>query len=82
LDLSGQSFKGSAIRSDSKSYADQFTDLINEKAKFLGITAEELEKKLRAGGINLRSMMVATPLGAALYAESQRKPVAPDDATS
>ena len=70
-ELFGQKYKGSAIRGESKSYADQFDDLIADKAKFMGITVQEMEKRLRNGDATLLSLVLATPLGAAAYRESQ-----------
>lgn len=67
-ELFGQKFKGSAIQGDSKSYADQFEDLIREKAKHLDITPAEMEKRLRNGSETLLSLLVAgSPLGMALF---------------
>lgn len=61
-ELYGQKHKGSAITGESKSYADQFEDLLGDKAKHLGITQEALERRLRAGDVNLMSwLMVTTP---------------------
>lgn len=71
--LFGEKYKGSAIRGESKSYADQFDDLIADKAKFMGISVLEMEKRLRNGDATLLSLVLATPLGAAAYRESQSK---------
>jgi hypothetical protein len=58
-DLFGQKYQGSAIQGDSKSYADQFVDLIGEKAKHLGISRSAMEKLLRTGGATLLSVPIA-----------------------
>lgn len=68
-DLFGQKFRGSAITGDSKSYADHFEHLIEDKANHLGITKSEMEQRLRAGDATLLSMLIATPLGAYLYGQ-------------
>lgn len=59
-ELYGQKFRGSAITGESKSYADHFEDLIRDKAQHLGITAGEMEKRLRSGDANLMSWVLAT----------------------
>jgi hypothetical protein len=70
-ELFGQKFKGSAIRGESKSYADQFDDLIADKAKFLGISVEEMERRLRKGDATLLSIMLLTPIGTEAYKQYQ-----------
>lgn len=70
-ELYGQKYKGSAIRGESKSYADQFDDLIADKAKFLGISVAEMEKRLRNGDATLLSLMLLTPLGTEAYRQYQ-----------
>ena len=40
-----------------------------DKAKHMGITTEEMEKRLSSGDATLLSLVLATPLGAALYRE-------------
>jgi len=72
-ELFGQKYKGSAIGGESKSYADQFDDLISDKAKFLGITVKEMEDRLRRGDATLLSVMLFTPIGAAAYSEYQNQ---------
>ena len=72
-ELFGQKYKGSAIGGESKSYADQFDDLIADKAKFLGITVKEMEDRLKRGDATLLSIMLFTPIGAAAYSEYQNK---------
>jgi len=72
-ELFGQKYKGSAIGGESKSYADQFDDLISDKAKFLGITVKEMEDRLRKGDATLLSVMLFTPIGAAAYSEYQNQ---------
>jgi hypothetical protein len=68
-DLFGTKYRGSAITGDSKAYADHFDDLIRDKAKHLGISVGEMESRLAKGDANLLSLLLATPLGAALYRE-------------
>lgn len=70
-DLFGTKFKGSAITGDSKSYIDHFNDLIKDKAKFMGISVQEMKSKLGSGDANLLSLLLSTPIGAAIYAEYQ-----------
>jgi hypothetical protein len=43
--------------------ADQFEDLIREKADHLGITTKETEKRLREGSATLMSLVLATKVG-------------------
>ncbi len=71
-ELFGIQYKRGSITGDSKSYADQFTDLVADKAKFLGITVKEMESRLRKGDANLLSILLATPLGMSLYQESRQ----------
>ena len=66
-ELYGQKYKGSAIRGGSQGYADHFTQLIKEKAEFLGITVERMEKALRNGDQTLLSFVLASPLGYKIY---------------
>jgi len=58
--LYGEKYRGSAISGESKSYADHFEDLIADKAKHLGITVSEMEKRLRGGDANLLSWLAAS----------------------
>jgi uncharacterized protein YllA (UPF0747 family) len=67
-ELFGTKFRGSAITGESKSYADVFQELLEKKAKHLGISADELDKRLRRGEANLLStMLVSSPALAAAY---------------
>jgi hypothetical protein len=66
-DLFGQKFKGSAITGESKSYADHFEDLIRDKAKHLGISQEEMERRLSKGDATLMSALLASPLIYSVY---------------
>ena len=66
-ELFGTKFKGASITGESKSYADHFEDLIRTKAKHMGMTAEELEKRLRGGDANLLSTMLGAPTIAGAY---------------
>jgi len=68
-ELFGQKMKSSAIAGESKGIADLFTDLVESKAKFLGISVSEMKARLAAGDANLLSMMLATPIGAWLFAQ-------------
>ena len=78
-ELYGQRFRGSAISGESKSYADHFEDLIADKARHLGITLGELEKRLRGGDANLMSWLLATtPAAYQAYQQWSREP--PDNA--
>jgi hypothetical protein len=71
-ELYGTKFKGSAITGESKSYADQFEDLLGRKAAHLGISQPELEKRLAGGDANLLSwLLVTTPAAASAYQQWQ-----------
>jgi len=70
-DLFGTKFKGSAITGDSKSYIDHFNDLIKDKAEFMKISVPEMKSRLGRGDANLLSLLLSTPIGAAIYAEYQ-----------
>jgi hypothetical protein len=70
-ELYGQKHRGSQIPKESKSYSDTFEDLLQEKADHMGISKAEMEKRLRAGDATLLSLMLATPMGMALYKQSQ-----------
>jgi hypothetical protein len=65
--LYGQKFKGESIRGESKSYADHLDDLVNQKAAHMGMTAQELEKRLRGGDASLLGIMLGAPTIAAAY---------------
>ncbi len=58
-ELFGQKFKKGSIQGESKSYADHFEDLLDEKAAHLGITKPELEARLRSGDANLLAWVIA-----------------------
>jgi hypothetical protein len=77
--LYGTKYRGSAIAGESKSYADHFDDLISDKAKHLGISVGEMEKRLRNGDANLLSWLAATT--PAVYA-AYRQWQAPQSAAS
>jgi hypothetical protein len=66
-ELYGQKFQGSAITGDSKSYADVFEELIRDKAKHMGITVKEMEKRLKSGDATLLSLIAATPLLSSVF---------------
>jgi hypothetical protein len=59
------------IPHSSKGMADIFSDLIEEKARHLGITPDQLKKELGKGNAELLSLLIATPVGAKLYADYQ-----------
>ena len=80
-ELYGQKFQGSAITGDSKSYADVFEDLIRDKAKHMGITVKEMEKRLKSGDATLMSTLAASPLLYPLLQEELAGRAANDDAT-
>ena len=46
-------------------------DLIRDKAKLMGISAQEMKSKLGSVDANLLSALLATPIGAAIYAKYQ-----------
>jgi hypothetical protein len=77
-ELFGQKFRGSAIRGESKGYADLFSDLIAEKAEALGITFEEMSDRLSKGDAELLSLVLAAPLGAWAYREYQNEAASND----
>jgi hypothetical protein len=64
--------RSTSIIGESKSYADIFEDVIRDKAAHMGISTGELEKRLRAGDAQLLSGIIATPVGAAIYAHMQK----------
>ena len=66
-ELYGTKFKASAVRGDSKSYADIFMDEIKLKAKHLGISVTELESRLRKGDAELLGVMLTIPMARAMY---------------
>lgn len=65
--LFGEKFRGAAISGESKSYADHFEDLIRTKAQHMGMTAQELEKRLRGGDASLLGVMLGAPTIGAAY---------------
>jgi hypothetical protein len=65
-DLYGTPYKASAVRGESKAYADVWTDLLKEKAGFLGISVDEMKARLRSGDANLLSALPAIPGGMAI----------------
>jgi hypothetical protein len=68
-DLYGTKYKPSAVRGESKAYADVWTDLVKEKAAFLKITPQEMMARLKSGDANLLSVLPFIPGGAALLRE-------------
>lgn len=60
-ELFGQKHDASAITGESKSYSDHLDDLVAEKAKHLGISVPDMEKRLRSGDAELLSIMLAVP---------------------
>lgn len=68
-ELYGQKLNKGAIQGESKGMADILTDLVESKAKFLGISKDEMIQRLRKGDENLLSLVLATPLGAYLYSQ-------------
>lgn len=71
-ELFGQKMTPGAIAGESKGQADILTDLVESKAKFLGISVAEMKARLRRGDENLLSIVLATPLGAYLFAQFQQ----------
>lgn len=67
--LYGQEHRASAIPETTTGFNEIFEDLVRHKAKHLGVTVEKLEKMLRSGDAELLSTLLATPIGAAAYAE-------------
>lgn len=79
-ELYGQRTNPGAISGDSKSYADHYDDLVNEKAAKLGITPEEMMQRLGSGDWNLMSWLAGTAGGLTILksmglGEDQREPV-------
>jgi len=70
-ELFGQKMKPGAIAGESKGQADILNDLVESKANFLGISRTEMIERLKRGDENLLSLLLATPLGAYLYAQLQ-----------
>lgn len=73
-ELYGQKYRKGSITGESKSYADQFEDLIADKAKHLGITKDEMERRLRSGDATLLSLLGATTLLAPILHEVLQQP--------
>jgi len=65
-ELNGQKYNAKSVQGESKSYYDIFDDLIVKKAKHLGISVKEMEKRLRNGDAELLSVMLGTPFIARL----------------
>jgi hypothetical protein len=80
-ELYGTKFRGSAISGESKSYADHFDELIEEKAKHLGITRGKMEARLRSGDGNLLSYLLATTPAAYQAYRQWQAPQSPGTAT-
>ena len=51
----------------SKSLADHFDDLINEKSASLGISRKAMLDRLQKGDASLLGYVIATPIGAAMF---------------
>ncbi len=68
-ELFGQKYRRGTNLGESKGYADHFDDLIRMKSKLLGITEDEMKKRLREGDANLMSAMLASPIVYGLYSE-------------
>jgi hypothetical protein len=73
-ELYGQKYRGSSIIGESKSFADHFEHLIEDKAKHMGISKAEMESRLRSGDATLLSVMGATTLLAPIVAEVLQQP--------
>lgn len=65
--LFGEVYKGSAVQGSSAPFHVQFEELIASKAKFVGVSVKEFEKRLRNGDAELLSLMVGAPLGAYFF---------------
>lgn len=62
-ELYGQKLPGGKIPGESYGYADMIDRLVADKAKQLGVSAGEVEERLRKGDLNLLSAMLSGPLG-------------------
>jgi hypothetical protein len=67
----GVKYQGSAIQGESKSYADHFEDLLQEKADHLGISKAEMESRLRSGDATLLSTLLGAPLALIAFKQWQ-----------
>lgn len=67
--LYGQEHRASAIPETTTGFNELFEDLLVKKAKHLGVSVGKLEQMLRNGDAELLSTLIATPIGAAAYAE-------------
>ena len=72
-ELYGQKYRGSSIIGESKSYADHFEHLIEDKAKHLGISKPEMESRLRSGDATLLSLLGASTFLAPVLADVLRE---------
>ena len=61
-ELFGTKYKKGSVSGESKSYSDILDDLVAKKAKHLGISKAEMEKRLRNGDAELLGAMLGTPM--------------------
>jgi hypothetical protein len=69
--LFGQQHRASAVPETTTGFNEIFEQLVDAKAKHLGISVGEFEKRLRNGDAELLTLLLATPVGAAAYAKWQ-----------
>jgi hypothetical protein len=67
--LFGAKYKGSALTGESKGYADIFDDLVESKARFLGISVDKFKDRLSKGDAELLTLIIGAPLGAHAFAQ-------------
>lgn len=78
-ELYGTKYQENAVRGESKSYADIYDDVVVDKARHMGITPAELERRLERGDVSLLSAMLAVPaIGALLAGKSGPREQPPD----
>lgn len=68
-ELFGEKYSKGSIQGPSYSFGKLFDDQVAEKAKFLGISVKQMEKRLASGDANLLSLLVSTGVGALVLKE-------------
>jgi hypothetical protein len=76
-DLFGQTHRASAIPEESQAFFRSFEQLMEKKAKHLGVSVSALQQRLAAGDAELLSSLIATGVGAEAYRRSQQAPSPP-----
>ncbi|MEQ1726747.1 MAG: hypothetical protein ABL982_00085 [Vicinamibacterales bacterium] len=74
--LFGQSHRASAIPETTTGFNEIFEELVSKKAKHLGVTVQELERRLKSGDAELLGVLLSSGAGATAYqqfVEAQRR---------